>query len=971
MNRKLQRMYNRRRKLRIQALIAVVIAAVLLLCAWRGSVWAGANEQQIRLRFGQKNYEVEGEAGPQYFESNYSDPEKLRADAGQICQDVAEEGIVLLRNEDNILPLNSHAKISVFGSFEDDSLKEALEEGDIQVNDKLWSFDRRGGGTAFSKGVENSFEEYPDAAVVVLTRREVEENVPAPDETGDGQAEAEDSAQGETVDGQADAEAAAQEAKTSLSLTEQEEELLESVCGAFDNVIVVLDTDNPPDMEFLKRYEIRGCLWTGAIGAPDAGKEDALRTAQIKALAGILKGDVNPSGRLPDTWLYSALSAPAAMNVGDFKIANSSVDHGTAYLDYAEGIYVGYRYFETRYEDSAAGAGDGFVYDEEVAFPFGFGLSYTKFTLSGMDVEFVKGKYQISVDVTNTGSKAGKEVVQIYLQCPYTDFDRDNGIEVPSVELAGFAKTEVLQPGEAQTVTVVVDGADRSTFDQYVHGGYITEAGTYYLTAAQNAHEAVSNILRFQDTKGSVHGGSAALVSKIEQKDTESGDNAGPRGGNTPVSMKFKDADPASWNEDYTPFSRKDWTGTWPAYSQEGNWEAPAGFIDSMRVSSGEDPNAAAPVYNSPHGDENTPLIALRGIEDDDYRWNNLLDQLSWRETYSLVGKGGGLLNEVLSCSSPQALTAGYASGLDASYDGKPAMRYPSAPILAATWNESLIEEMASIIGEEALAAGITLWQTPSLNLHRTSLQAGYGDMFSEDSCLTGKMAAAMCRGLSEHGVIPVLGRFVLAEQRTNYEGGAILVGEQALRELYLESFRLALREGGDGRKAVMAGANRIGARWCGGSANLITGILRGEWGFNGFVMTDEITADLESYCDILEGLEAGTDVWQNTSGDRISLRGAQMTYGVRARFRAAAGRILQSLVYSNSMNGMGEETRLKYSSAPWKYWRLAIDVVLAILAALCLWFALAQLSRIKRLNVKIQVEEKEWKRQERGRRST
>ena len=1031
-------MYRRRTSLRVRAAAAALIAAVLLAAVWFGSSIAGRNEQWLRLRLGQKNYKVQGEEGPQYYEAEYSDPAKLRADAEEVSRRIAEEGIVLLRNEENVLPLRGRARVSVFGGFDDDGLKDALESEELEVNADLWSFDRRKGGSSFPQKLESSFGDYPDAAIVVVRSGSTEEEI---------------------------------------------RPLLDIVCEHFENVVAVLDTDCPPDLKLIREYGIKGCLWTGSgIKETQSKADEAQIPAREKALAEILSGSVNPSGRLPDTWVYDRSSAPAAVNSGDCRISNSKTAKGGSYLAYSEGLYVGYRYYETRYEDAVSGnggssggadkstggkadkgaensadgsaggkadksaekaadsnAGDAadsnagnaadssrdagaesstgnsadsgegstvssaeagtgvgpeavFRYEDTVAYPFGYGLSYTSFTLGGMHVEFVKGNYTVTVDVTNTGSTAGKEVVQVYLQKPYTTFDSTNGIEVPSVILVGFAKTDLLQPGGSQTVTISVGSEWKKTFDAAVHGTYIVEAGTYYFTAAQNAHEAVANIMRYkasapQDTAGSgaaakqasgqtgtasaaLKRGNAALVSPVVQKDTDFNTYTAAADTEETVRLRFKDANPATWKDGYTPLSRKDWAGTWPVLFEGGSWNAPSGFLEALHVTSGEDASAPAPVYNSPHGDRNTNLIRLRGVEDDDYRWNSLLDQLSWRETYSLVRKGGGLLNEVVSCSLPQSIVADYANGLSASYGGEAAVKYPSAPILAATWNEELIEEMASVIGEEALAAGVTIWKIPSLDIHRTAFSDNCGDSFSEDSFLTGKMAAAICRGVSSKGVIPALGRFAISRQQSDQEGTCILTGEQALRELYLEGFRLALKEGGKGRKAVIAGMNRIGPRWCGGSSGLLTGVLRSEWGFNGFVMTDVITDGAEGYCDILEGLEAGTDVWQNTSSARYSVRGAQLTYGVRARFRTAAGRVLKSLLYSNAMNGMGEETTLSYSTAPWKYWRMAIDAVLMVLTFLCGWYALAQFLRARRLSAKISELERERKRKERQRRS-
>ena len=379
-----------------------------------------------------------------------------------------------------------------------------------------------------------------------------------------------------------------------------------------------------------------------------------------------------------------------------------------------------------------------------------------------------------------------------------------------------------------------------------------------------------------------------------------------------------------------------------------GSYSAPASFQELLKVSSKEDSKAEAPVYNKAHGEKNAGLAALRETAFDDYRWGALLDQLTWRETYSLVRKGGGVVNEVISCISPQALI----------FEGK--TEYPSATVLASTWNTELILQMGKLIGEEALHAGVTFWQIPFLNLHRTAMGGGNGSSFSEDSYLTGSMAAAICRGLGGKGVIPVLGRMVLADQESNYTGVAVMAGEQALRELYLRPFEIALRDGGPGMKAVMAGMNRVGPRWCGGHSGLLTKVLRDEWGFAGIVMTDWISGGTDEYADILEGLEAGTDLWQNTSSSNYKLRGGQLTYGVRSRFRTAAGRILQTISRSNAMNGIGTKTTLEYKSPLWKTLRAVLAGVVIVISAALLWFAFVQNRKAVHLRAKMDQEKRE-----------
>lgn len=945
---KLQRMQSRQKTLRGRSVKALLLAVVLLSAAVLGGKVTSDNEQVIRLALGQKNYVEGGEQGPQYFETDYSDPEELARDSAELGSRIQREGIVLLRNENGALPLSKGASVSVFGKDAVDpvysrpdaaegsvSLKTALEEEKIRVNDKLWNFIDRGGKNNFSASVEKSIEEYAEAAIVVIGRSSKGEDLyePAYSEAEEGEEPA--------VTGAA-----------ALQLTQEERELLTYVGEHFDRVIVILNTENPMEMGFLQEFGIDGCFWTGALG------QDGMR-----AVAQVLSGAVNPSGSLPDTFVYNSLSAPAAANLGDYTIRNSEEEFGNKYLVYAEGIYVGYRYYETRYEDTVLGTSSGapFSYDGDVAFPFGYGLSYTDFKLQNMKMELGKKGYEVTVEVRNTGERAGREVVQFYIQKPYSQYASKNGLEVPSVELAGFAKTGEIEPGESEKVKIVIAEEAFKSFDAGGKGTYIIDGGTYLVTAAQDAHTAVNNILLYKSKGGSpafTGSGDGGLVETAELvRDYKTyAESAQTR---AKISRVFKETDPAAYDTDFQGLTRSLWGSTWPQTWNGGSYTAPSSFQELLKVSSKDDTNASSPVYNTSHGEKNAGLAELRETEFDDYRWGAVLDQLTWRETYSVVRKGGGLVNEVISCISPQALICGDGAGIRSGYSKMKGFIYPSATVLAATWNTDLLTQAGQLIGEEALHAGVSFWKMPSLNLHRTAMGASNTDSFSEDSCLTGKMAAAMCRGLGGKGVIPVLGRMVLADQETNYTGVVVLAGEQAIRELYLRPFEMALREGGSGMKAVMAGMNRVGPRWCGGHSGLLTGVLRSEWGFEGIVMTDTITGETDEYADILEGLEAGTDLWQNASNANYKLRGGQLTYGVRTRFRTAAGRILQSVSRSNAMNGIGKKTTLDYKSPLWKVIRTVLMVTAVAVSLLALWYALAQWKKADSVRARIAQEKR------------
>ena len=951
--RKLQTGIRRTRK---RALTASILTVVLIAAAVIGNRVTYDNEQIITLALGQQTYRIEGKEGPQYFEKKYTDTAELREDAAEMTRDIMREGIVLLRNEKDVLPLRKGAAVSVFGSgavkpvYSSSaevsgamSFKEALESEKLRVNEKLWDFTQRGGGNSFSRKVKESFEEFSEAAIVVITRRA-------------GTADLTDPAVTYTDEEQKNAVITGAAA---LQLTEEEKELLAYVNENFDSLIVVLNTENPMEMGFLDEYGVKGCVWAGALGQ-----------SGMKALAEVLSGRVNPSGGLPDTFVYNSFSAPAAVNLGDYTISNSTEKYGNKYLVYTEDMYVGYRYYETRYEDAVLGTGSAgsFDYDAEVAFPFGFGMSYTTFELKDMKLIYGKKGYDVTVDVYNTGEREGKETVELYLQRPRTNYASENGIETPAVELIGFAKTGTVQPGEHERVQISITDEVFKTFDAEGKGTYIIDDGTFLITAAQNAHDAVNNLLVYkgEDKAAAMRGtGNGGLVESIELSGNSKKYAVSAVTGEK-VSRAFKEAEPAAYDTDFTYLSRNNWEKTWPSVWHGGSYRARSQFLELLRPSYSEDNDAEAPVYNTTRGGENTGIAELMDLAFDDYRWAALLDQLTWRETYSLVRRGGGKVNEAISCGAPGALISGDAVGLMAKYGGGRGVVYPSACVLAATWNTDLIAQAAGLIGEEALQAGVTLWKMPSLNLHRTAMGGRNCDSFSEDSCLTGKMAAAMCRGVSAKGVIPVLGRMVLADQETNRTGVIVLAGEQAIRELYLRPFEIAVREGGSGPIAVMTGMNRVGPRWSGGHIGLLTKVLRGEWGFTGIVMSDQIDAGTAEYADILEGLEAGTDVWQNPSNSSYRLRGEILTYGVRGRFRRAAGRILQNISRSNAMNGIGKKTKLVYKKPLWMTIRTVFNVLVFIVSALCAWYAFVHWRRLVRLRGRLAKKRREMVRRRR-----
>lgn len=926
---KRRRLIMRRRR---AAVLSFAVAGVLLAALLIADLTLERWDQKIRVDLGQSSMEVTGreEGEAVRFASKFEDPALLREAAAALCRTAEEEGIVLLRNAEGVLPLKAGARISVFcgspalmtgpvsgGAYRADGDKDAfvkaMEEAGLDLNRSLWDYFVRGGGDSLPGKIRDTFADYPDAAVVVITRT------------------------GEREEG-------AQQRPTAL--TERERALLQLAGEASEQVIAVLNTPWPMEAGFLEEYGVDACLWTGALG--ETG---------VYGLASVLAGTVNPSGKLPDTCVFSADSAPSYANAQTGLISNSAHPAGNRYLVLAEGIYVGYRYYETRYEDVVTGAeaASAYSYAETVAYPFGYGLSYTDFTWSGVQCRETTEGWNVSVRVTNAGNTPGSEVVQVYLQRPFTEYDKESGIEKPSAELVGFARTGLLDAGESETVTVQLKGDMLDTYDSST-GKYIRETGEYYVTAARNAHHAVNNLLAAKGyaESGRISGTGMDLPQEQVQGDSrlaqalrsaalsESVRDAAGEG-----AVRLQEADLRTYDGSFRYLSRTDWTGTWPVYYADGNFKAPSSLMERLRAGQDSIRESASPVYNTAHGDTNLQLAELVGVGAEDYRWGWLMDQLSWRETYSYVRKAGGITGAVASCGIPETFGKTGAAGLEDA-DGKAAgMIYPAPAVLAASWDEKLVQRIGQLVGEDALADGTALWYTPVMNLHR--LPAGSGNLsgFSEDSCLAGHMGAALTRGAREKGLIPVVGKLALTGDPEGEHGTLVMASEQSVRELYLEPLRYCVLNGRPG--GVMTGTGRLGPRWYGGHEGLISGILRGEWSFDGVVTTDLLQPEDASCCDILEGLNAGTDLWRNMDNSAYTLRGAQLTYGVRTLFRNAVQRAVYMISQSSAMNGLTAQTRVGYRRPAWKTWGMIGSAAVILAAVLLIWFGAALVQRNRR----------------------
>ena len=710
-----------------------------------------------------------------------------------------------------------------------------------------------------------------------------------------------------------------------LSFTQEERNLIQMATERFDKVILLLNVTNPINMTELSRYDIDAVLWVGALGQEGA-----------YAIGEALNGTVNPSGHLVDTWAADASSAPAAANLGDYTITNSDVFAGNKYIVYAEGVYVGYRYYETRYEDAVLAQGNAgdFDYDAQVVYPFGYGLSYTDFSWSDYKMIETTDGFALNVTVTNTGKAAGKEVVQAYLQNPYTEYDRANRIEKPAVELVGFAKTDILQPGESQTVQIDVDKSALKVFDAYGAGTYILEAGDYYLTAASNAHEAAKNILA---AKGAEVDGNAAMTALYNQAQTDTRTFATAETG-AAVTAQMADADITTYDADFTYLSRSDWTGTWPTTYQNGSWEAPETVLTALEITRPEDESAEMPAFDEAG---NLKLCDLIGTDYDDARWETLLSQMSKKDTYNLIRHAGYGTMAVESIGAPGTVHKDGPAGISSTLAGGNlhCMAYEPAVVLASTYNVELASRRGKLVGEDSLSSGVQVWYAPAMNIHRSPFSGRNYEYYSEDGLHSGKMAAAETQGIQSQGVTTYCKHFAVNDQESNRDSGGLLtwVNEQAMREIYIKPFEIAVKEGGT--RGIMSSFNRIGEICAAENADLLTTVLRNEWGFRGAVITDCILQ--LSYINIDRAIAAGNDLILSLMNMQAPSEAVTNSPAGHQVLRTATHNILYA-----SANSIGQEV----SVIPVPYWLyITVAVVDAGLIALCVFYFVRRRKNVKR----------------------
>lgn len=911
------------------------VLAILLIVVLVGNYFAMKYTTIITRSLGHTTTKVtttgDGSGDNEYFKSDYSSHEELVDHETEFSKQLVAEGIVLMRNQDNVLPLESGKKISLFGigsakfvysglgsgaidTSKTTSLKDALEAEGFQVNPDLYSVYEKSEArvgkeedpSTYLDSVADSVKEYNDAAIVVISRNGAE----AQDLTED-----------------------------QLSLSDAEMSLVKYANDNFDDVIVMLNTANAIEMGWSdSQYfpNIKACMWVGYPGQEG-----------ITSIAKALTGEVNPSGRLVDTYAYDAMSAPATQifEYGEWTNTNNE-ENGpkNAYTVYGESIYIGYRYYETRYEDTVLGQGNAstadseYDYTKQVQYPFGYGISYTQFDYSDFSLTENGDNFTAQVTVTNSGDVAGKDIVEVYFQSPYTDYDRENLVEKSAVELCGFEKTGELAPGESETVSIDIPKETLRAYDYTNAKTYIVDDGTYYFAIGDDCHQALNNILAakgYTTADGMDADGDDSLVGTYEQKEFDNTTYAKDAATGNEITNQFDYGNIQTYDDSYVYLTRNDWTGTWPTIYGEPNEkgrynaEATEEFVQlSQNNIYQDDPNAEMPTTNS--GD-NINLITMRGKDYDDEGWDAILDCLTVDEMVEMVRLGGWQTMAIDSISKPMSSDQDGPAGISGELimSDVDCMGYPNQELLAATWNKDLALEFGKCIGEDGLSVNVQGWYAPGAGTHRTPLGGRNFEYYSEDTYLAGSMCANEVAGAQSKGMYCYLKHLVLNDQEQRRYGISTFTTEQALRELYLTPFEMAVKDADC--HGMMAAFNGIGGIWCGASKELITNVLGNEWGFHGIIVTDYASAN-DGYMFIDAGLQAGTDLWLNTDSEVYKMGDVSDNATLVTALRNASHDILYTVVNSSAMNGIDENVVVKKVLPLWQYWLIAFDIAMAVI---------------------------------------
>ena len=867
-----------------------------------------------------------------------------------------EEGAVLLRNEDNTLPLASGTKVNLFGYYSvkpltaaggsssvgnaapSADIKQGLEAAGLEVNSSLYTYqynqttdDKAGNiftmATSYtikefkydkikSDGYIDSAKAYSNIAIYVMSRTASEKN----------DAPVTQNAEGEKGEG-----------KNYLQITSYERNMLENLKKDFSKVIVLLNNATMFEIGCLEEYDIDAVLFMATPG-----------NYGTYGVGNILTGKVSPSGKLADTYSYDVTDNPAYYTYGTNEYTNASewsdittyankrvksLDSNYArYYHYYEGIYVGYRYYETRYigDDNVYTAAEEAEYQKHVQYPFGYGLSYTTFSWSNpvWKIGEKGGKVSVSVTVTNTGSVEGKDVVEVYLTAPYVK----GGIEKSAVELVGYAKTRSLKKGDSDTVSIEFDYDDMASYDYKTEKCYVLDAGEYTLSLRSDAHTVKEDLTK-----------TFSVDKKIVYKNSADGKRASDK---TEATNRFEEVNAGDGSITYV--SRGDWAGTMPTVRDELNpatasASVAAAIKNSVHGSYVDGPdkdeeNAAKYGYTAITTDAENGLTIddVAGLKDyDSPIWDQLLDQLSIEDMRRLYGDGAYRVSSVKSIGMKLTVDADGPTGLNATSIGQYGTKTVSPTIWACTWNDELIEELGKCYADEFLLGGAVGIYGPSINIKRTAFNGRNGEYISEDPLLTGKIAAAYVRGYQGEGGYVYLKHYAVYGCAGN-ASSMVWENEQGIREIYTRAFEIAVKEAD--AKGMMVSFNKLGTSLNTCNYALLTTMPRGEWGFVGCFVSDGIST---SSWDCNLGVRAGLDLILDSSWDAQMVSWADATvdssvtksvYGQNV-LRESAKRLIYR--YANS----AAVTAIRDFTPTWIILVVALEVVFAAAIAACAIF--------------------------------
>ena len=855
-----------------------------------------------------------------FFQPSLSRSEALTNATSEITERIQAEGMVLLRNENDALPLaDDERRVNVFGwsstmpvyggtgsgavdASSAVTFLDGLENAGLEYNTEITDFytDFRSNRPVIAiraqdwtvpeptmddynaANIFESAQEFSDVAIVMVSRSGGEGADLARSLEGmPGDIQKVELPDGRTVDyGVAGSEYPddVDANKHYLELSNREQAMLERVTAEFDKVIVLINTGNIFELTWLEDMDVDAAAWIGGPG--ESG---------FNSVARMLTGEVNPSGRTVDTWETDMLAGPTANNFGRFSYPGSdtvntgdvpiefSGDPATApgfqFVNYAEGIYLGYRYYETYYMDDEAG------YDAAVQYPFGYGLSYTTFTQTLDELTVNDQSVTAEVTVTNDGDVAGKEVVQLYVTAPYTE----GGIEKPFVKLIGFDKTEELAPGASETVTLEIPVEELASYDHEGARAWVLEEGDYEFKLMANAHEVIDSEQHSFDqtiTYGEDNKRETDLIAATNQFDSAKGE----------LEVLSRANDFANHDEVLAAPEQREMTQA---------------EMDSVVVTLPTDDSAEMPATGVDNG---LTLADLKGAEYDDPRWEQLVQQMTVEDMTALIAEGGYQTRRIDSIDKRRTVDIDGPQGLS-SFMGASvrAGAYPTDMVLAATWNTDLAEERGRMVGYEALELGVNGWYAPGMNLHRSPFGGRNFEYQSEDGLLAGKIVAAQVAGAESQGLYTYIKHFVLNEQET-FRNSRLLTwaDEQTMRELYFVPFELAVKDGGS--TAVMSSFNYIGGVWAGGSDELLNTVLRDEWGFQGVVITDYF-GDY-GYLNADQAIANGNDLMLSTLGRFGATPTKTDAVGVQA-MQLASKNILYTVANSNALYTADERNEM------------------------------------------------------------